>query len=69
MSTDAKRYQQEPLLALRLRDIPGPRIAEALAEVDSHIAETPLPEAGPDATLRELPLLVAGDPLPVGLSG
>ena len=31
MSTDAKRYQQELLLALRLRDIPGPRIAEALA--------------------------------------
>ena len=40
MSTDAKRYQQDLLLALRLRDIPCPRIAEASAEVDSHIAET-----------------------------
>jgi hypothetical protein len=40
MSTDPGSYQQELLLALRMRDIPGPRIAEALAEVDSHVAET-----------------------------
>jgi hypothetical protein len=33
-------YQQQLLLALRLHNIPGPRIAEALAEVDSHVAET-----------------------------
>jgi hypothetical protein len=28
------------LLALRLRDVPGPRIGEVLAEVQSHVAET-----------------------------
>jgi hypothetical protein len=33
-------YQQQLLLALRLHNVPGPRIAEALAEVDSHVAET-----------------------------
>ena len=33
-------YRSRLLLALRLHDIPGPRIAEALAEVDSHVAET-----------------------------
>lgn len=38
MSTDA--YRRELLLALRLRDVPGPRIAEVLAEVDSHVAES-----------------------------
>lgn len=38
MRTDA--YRDELLLALRLRDVPGPRIAEVLAEVDSHIAES-----------------------------
>lgn len=40
MRTDSERYRQQLLLALRLRDVPGPRIAEALAEVDSHVAET-----------------------------
>lgn len=40
MTTDLKGYRDELLLALRLRDVPGPRIAEALAEVDSHVAET-----------------------------
>lgn len=38
MRTDA--YRRELLLALRLRDVPGPRIAEVLAEVDSHVAES-----------------------------
>jgi hypothetical protein len=33
-------YQQQLLMALRLRKVPGRRIAEALAEVDSHVAET-----------------------------
>lgn len=38
MRTDA--YRDELLLALRLRDVPGPRIAEVLAEIDSHVAES-----------------------------
>jgi hypothetical protein len=38
--TDLETYRSRLLLALRLRDVPGPRIAEALAEVDSHVAET-----------------------------
>lgn len=38
--TDLDTYRSRLLLALRLRDVPGPRIAEALAEVDSHVAET-----------------------------
>lgn len=40
MSTEIETYQQRLLLALRLRDVPAERIAEALAEVDSHLAET-----------------------------
>jgi hypothetical protein len=40
MNTVPGTYQQQLLLALRLQNIPGPRIAEALAEVDSHVAET-----------------------------
>lgn len=40
MTTDMETYRAELLLALRLRDVPGPRIAEALAEVESHVAET-----------------------------
>lgn len=40
MSTELETYSNELLLALRLRDVPGPRIAEALAEVQSHVSET-----------------------------
>ena len=40
MSTDLQSYSTRLLLALRERDVPGPRIAEALAEVESHVAET-----------------------------
>lgn len=40
MTTDIDAYRQQLLLALRLRDIPGPRIAEVLAEVESHVADT-----------------------------
>ena len=50
MSTDTRSYRQELLMALRMRDVPGPRIAEALAEVESHVAETgedPLEAFGP----------------------
>lgn len=40
MSTELETYSNELLLALRLKDVPGPRIAEALAEVQSHVSET-----------------------------
>lgn len=40
MTTDVDTYRQQLLLALRLRDIPGPRIAEVLAEVECHVADT-----------------------------
>ena len=56
MTTELLAYRNALLLALRLRDVPGPRIAEALAEVDSHVAETGEdPEAafGPAATYAE----------------
>jgi hypothetical protein len=33
-------YTQELLFALRMRGVPGPRIAEALAEVNSHLCDT-----------------------------
>ena len=33
-------YSDELLFGLRLQDVPGPQIAEALAEVHSHVAET-----------------------------
>jgi hypothetical protein len=33
-------WRDELLLALRLRDVPGTRIGEVLAEVESHVAET-----------------------------
>lgn len=60
MRTDAETYRQELLLALRLRDLPGPHIAEALAELDSHLAETgedPRQAFGPP---REYAAQVAG---------
>lgn len=40
MSTELDTYRTRLVLALRLRDVPGVRIGEALAEVDSHVAET-----------------------------
>ena len=40
MSTDLQDYTSRLLLALRQRDVPGPRIAEALAEVENHVAES-----------------------------
>ena len=56
MTTELLAYRSALLLALRLREVPGPRIAEALAEVDSHVAETGEdPEAafGPASTYAE----------------
>lgn len=40
MSGRLDRYQQELTVALRSRRLPGPRIAEALAEVESHVLES-----------------------------
>jgi len=39
MSVD-DTYQQRLILALRLKDVPGERIGEIVAEVESHVAET-----------------------------
>ena len=40
MTTSVESYRNDLLLALRLRDVPGPRIAEVLAEVESHVGDT-----------------------------
>lgn len=40
MKTEARTYNDQLLMALRMRDVPGPQIAEALAEVDSHVTDT-----------------------------
>jgi hypothetical protein len=40
MSTNLDAYRQQLLFALRLRNVPAARIGEAIAEVESHLAET-----------------------------
>ena len=40
MSTDLRTYRRDLILALRMRDVPGDRIGEIVAEVESHIADT-----------------------------
>ncbi len=40
MKIEAHSYNDQLLMFLRWRDVPGPQIAEALAEVDSHVSET-----------------------------
>lgn len=40
MMTLDRKYRDELLLALRLRDISGARVGEVLAEVEAHVAET-----------------------------
>jgi hypothetical protein len=40
MSTDLTTYRRDLILALRLREIPGDRIGEIVAEVESHVADT-----------------------------
>ena len=70
MSTPVQTYTDELLLALRLRDLPGPQIAEALAEVNSHVAETgedPREAFGPPrAYARQVAAALdkSGEPLP-----
>jgi hypothetical protein len=39
-SPEQQAYLNELLLALRMRGVPGPRIAEAVAEVNAHLSET-----------------------------
>ncbi|MGY1837325.1 hypothetical protein ACI79P_19730 [Blastococcus sp. SYSU DS0510] len=43
------------LLRLRLRDVPGTRIGEVLAEVQSHVAETGEHRARPSAARSSTP--------------
>src|SRR4051812_46273310 len=40
MTTNLDAYRQQLLFALRLHNVPAPRIGEAIAEVESHLAET-----------------------------
>lgn len=40
MSPDAGTYRDDLILALRLRDVPGDRIGEIVAEVESHVADS-----------------------------
>ncbi len=38
--TDVSTYRCDLIVALRLRDVPGDRIGEIVAEVESHLADT-----------------------------
>lgn len=52
----AQTYRDELILALRLRDVPALRIGDALAEVDSHTADTgedPRDAFGPPAAYAD----------------
>ena len=40
MSTELSTYRRDLILALRMRDVPGDRIGEIVAEVESHLADT-----------------------------
>lgn len=63
MTTDVDAYCKQLLLAMRLRDVPGPRIADALAQVDSHTAETgedPREAFGPPGEYADRLLAAAG---------
>lgn len=40
MMTLDRKYRDELILALRLRDISGARVGEVIAEVEAHVAET-----------------------------
>lgn len=58
MTTDLDAYRQHLVAALRRYDVPAPRIGEAVAEVESHLADTgedPVDAFGePDEYAREL---------------
>jgi len=40
VSAEVETYSNDLLLALRVRDVPGARIAEAIAEVQSYVSDT-----------------------------
>lgn len=40
LTPEMKQYREALIMALRLRDVPGHRIGEIVAEVESHAAET-----------------------------
>lgn len=40
MTSTDKKYRDDLIYALRLHDVPGPRIGEVVAEIESHLAET-----------------------------
>lgn len=40
MTASIGKYTNDLLFALRMRDVPGDRIGEVIAEVESHVAET-----------------------------
>jgi len=64
MSTDLGTYRRDLILALRLREVPGDRIGEIVAEVESHVADTgedPLDAFGP---AREYAATATGRPRP-----
>jgi hypothetical protein len=59
-------YIGELLLALRMRGVSGPRIAEALAEVSSHLSETgedPVEAFGPAKVYAEEVVAALGEPV------
>lgn len=63
--TDAvQTYSQQMVFALRMRDVPGPRIAEAVAEMQSHVGET-----GEDPQDAFGPAAAYADQLAVALRG
>ena len=50
MTTETSTYRRDLVLALRMRHVPGDRIGEIVAEVESHVADTgedPLEAFGP----------------------
>jgi hypothetical protein len=40
MTADLSTYRRDLILALRVREVPGDRIGEIVAEVESHVADT-----------------------------
>ena len=40
MTSDLATYRQQLVVALRMNDVPSARIGEAVAEVESHVADT-----------------------------
>jgi hypothetical protein len=73
VTTDLQSYRTRLLLALRERDVPGPRIAEALAEVESHVADTgeePESAFGPPRQYADaVASALSGDGRPLGEKG